>query len=161
MAFALSPRDYLNLVQDQHVDFKADATSLRKAIALSMLANHICEHVFAACITTTASKLDGCKDVASYRQHLQRLEPELLLIRDLCDFAKHGPRLDRKSVQVSKAETKGTMVADFSGLLLGLMNHHEEVKIVVTLDNGGERHFDYLINEVMLFWASLFTTKGL
>jgi hypothetical protein len=37
---------------------------------------------------------------------------------------------------------KETMVAEYQGLLLALTNHHEE-QIVITLDDGSERHFDY------------------
>jgi hypothetical protein len=161
MAFGLSPTDYLQIVREQHSDFKADPLSLRKAISVTILANHIGEHVFAAFGSTDGTKVDNCKDLASYRKHLEGQKSELALIRDLCDFAKHGPRLDRKSVRVAKAEAKGTMVAEYTGLLLALTNHHEEQKIVVTLDDGSQLHFDYLIEEVMMFWTSFFEARGL
>ena len=37
--------------------------------------------------------------------------------------------------------------------LLGLINHHPEEKIVITLNDGTERFFDYLIEDVVKFWS--------
>jgi hypothetical protein len=161
MAFGLPPKDYLGVVGQQHVEFKADSLSLVKAIGLAILANHICEHVFAAYGRNEASKVGGCKNVGSYRKYLESLKVELAFVRDLCDFAKHGPVLSRKNVRVEKVQAKETMVAEYQGLLLALTNHHEEQKIVITLDDGSERHFDYLLEDVMRFWKSQFEAKDL
>jgi hypothetical protein len=74
--------------------------------------------------------------------------------------------LEKKAVQTDpkitvKTERKQTMVADYAGLLLGIMNHHSEEKIVVTLSDGSERHFDYLTEDVMKFWTDRFAEKDL
>src|SRR5262245_37221291 len=112
MAFGLSPRDYFQIVTEHHASFKSDPLSVSKAIVVSILANHICEHVFAA-----NKGIEGCKDADHYREHLQKKKPELVLIRDLCDFAKHGPRLHRTTVRVEKAEAKHAWIPRFQGLL--------------------------------------------
>ncbi len=161
MTFQITPRDYLGMLQAQHSDYRDDPLSLRKAIALSMFANHISEHVFAAYSGSDISKVAGQKTSDGYRSHLEALKPELKLIRDLCDFGKHGPILSRRTVKVAKTELKETMVADPNSFLLGLMNHHAEEKIVITLDDGSERFFDYLIDDVVKFWNDHFAAKDL
>jgi len=62
---------------------------------------------------------------------------------------------------VSQTEVKETMVPEFTGLLLGLTNHSAADKIVVTLSDGSERFFDYLIDDVVRFWNTTFVTKAL
>jgi hypothetical protein len=52
------------------------------------------------------------------------------------------------------------MVADPMGFFLGIMNQHAEDKIVITLDDGSERFFDYLIDDVVKFWNDHFVAKG-
>jgi hypothetical protein len=161
MTFQITPRDYLSMLQAQHSDYRDDPLSLRKAIALSMFANHIGEHIFAAYFDSDMSKIDGNQTTEAYRAHLEGLKPDLKLIRDLCDYGKHGPTLGRRTVQVAKTELKETMVADPNMFLLGLINHHAEEKIVITLNDGTERFFDYLIDDVVRFWSDHFATKNL
>lgn len=161
MSFDVSPRDYLTMLHEQHAEYRAQPLSLRKAIAVLLFANHIGEHVFASYSSGDPAKVGGRRSLQDYRSYLLGLKPELELIRDLCDFSKHGPSLNRKSVAVAKTELKETMVADYSGLLLGLMNHHPEDKIVVTLSDGSERFFDYLIDEAVQFWTGHFTDNCL
>ncbi len=96
-------------------------------------------------------------DVCAYRSHLEVMKPELRLIRDLCNYGKHGPVLWK--ALVSKTERRQTMVADYTGLLLGITNHHSEEKIVVALKDHTERHFDYLAQEVVKFWTDRFAEK--
>lgn len=126
-----------------------------------MFANHLCEHVFAAYNGIDSAKLDGSATANIYRKSLEEQKPELRLIRDLCDYGKHGPSLNRKTVRVSRTEVKQTMVPEFTGLLLGLTNHFAAEKIVVTLGDGSERFFDHLIDDVVRFWNATFETKAL
>jgi hypothetical protein len=161
MTFAILPRDYLHMLQEQHAEYSADPLSLRKAIAVSMFANHICEHVFAAYAQNDVQKVDGLTTASAYRLHLENMKPELKLIRDLCDFGKHGPTLSRRTVQVAKTELKETMVPDAMWFALGGFNHRAEDKIVVTLIDGKERFFDYLIDDVVKFWSDHFSARGL
>jgi hypothetical protein len=161
MTYAISPHDYLIMLQEQHAEYSADPLSLRKAIAVSMFGNHISEHVFAAYTIHDTSKLDACPTAAAYRSHLEDGKPELRLVRDLCDFGKHGPILERKSVKVSATTVKEAWVLDTTSFLLGIPNHVAEDKIVVTLQDGSERFFDHLIGEVVRFWSELFASKNL
>jgi hypothetical protein len=162
MAFAITPVEYLKITSEQHGDFVKDPLSLRKAIALSMFANHICEHVFAAYSNVADNKIEHCATLDDYRRRLIAQKPELGIIRDLCDFGKHGPKLERKTVQVARTEVKKTLVLDtLTFMLLGLPNHHLKEKIVVTLNDGSQRFFDGLISDVLQFWDSLFTAKSL
>ena len=65
-----------------------------------MFANHLCEHVFAAAYNgIDSAKLDGNATPDIYRKNLEAQKPELKLIRDLCDYGKHGPSLNRKTVR--------------------------------------------------------------
>jgi hypothetical protein len=161
MAFNITPAEYFKMLVEQHAEYTGDPLSLRKAIAVSMFANHLCEHIFAAYSGVDSAKLDGSATPDIYRSNLEAQKPELRLIRDLCDYGKHGPSLKRKTVQVSQTEVKETMVPDFTGLLLGLTNHFAADKIVVTLSDGSERFFDYLIDDVVRFWNTTFVTKAL
>jgi hypothetical protein len=83
MAFQISPVDYLQMLREQYAEHRADPLSLRKAILVSMLANHICEPVFAAYADSAPQKLDGRKTETDYRSYLEGAKPELRLIRDL------------------------------------------------------------------------------
>ena len=48
MAFNITPAEYFKMLVEQHAEYTGDPLSLRKAIAVSMFANHLCEHIFAA-----------------------------------------------------------------------------------------------------------------
>jgi hypothetical protein len=93
MAFNITPADYLKMLVEQQAEYSNDPLSLRKAIVVSMFANHLCEHVFAAYRGVDNGKLDGSATPDEYRSNLERQKPELRLIRDLCDYGKHGPSL--------------------------------------------------------------------
>ena len=72
MTFQITPRDYLGMLQAQDSDFQDDPLSLGKAIALSMFANHISEHVFAAYCGSDTSKIvseDGSRLPNAHREH--------------------------------------------------------------------------------------------
>jgi hypothetical protein len=101
MSFGITPRDYLTMLQEQHREYRADPLSLRKAIAVLMFANHISEHVFAAYARVDPAKVSDQRSEKSYREYMVGQKPELGVIRDLCDFSKHGPSLHRKTVAVT------------------------------------------------------------
>jgi hypothetical protein len=160
VAFNLSPSDYLKMLLEQHAEYIADPLSARKAIAVSMFANHISEHVFAA-YPADVSKIGNSTSSGSYRLALEKQNPDLVLIRDLFDYGKHGPTLRRKSVQVTNAGIKEALVPQYTGLLLALTNHNAEDKLVVTLGDGKELLFQDLIAKVVRFWSELFAEKRL
>jgi len=160
MSFKITPRDFLGMLQELHAEYRADPLSLRKAIAVSMFASHLSEHVFEAYHGVDNVKLEGCPSMPDYRALLEARMPGLKLVRDLCEFGKHVTL--RRKTQVSVTEVKETMVLDdASFLLLGVGNHFPEDKIVLSLHDGSERFFDYLIDEVVKFWADLFASRNL
>jgi hypothetical protein len=161
VSFAISPSDYLTLLKEELADFQREPLSIKRAITVSLFANHIIEHIFAAYWPSDPAKLDGCQSVDLYRAQLTKAHPSLGLIRDLCDYSKHGPRLHRATVQVKKTQVKETMVPDFMWLAMGAINHHAEDKIVISLVDGREIFFDGLIDDVVQFWSALFSSKGL
>lgn len=161
MAFSLSPSDYLQILEDQLAEYTADPLSLRKAISLCLFANHIPEHVFATYGSTAPTKVHGARSVQDYRLHLQQANFNLLLMRDLCDYGKHGPTLNRASVSVATADVEQTMVLDSASFLAGVPNHFAEDKLVVKLKDGSERFFDALAAAVMQFWKSEFAAYRL
>lgn len=160
MSFAISPFDYLSFLREELSAYEADPLSLKRAIIISLFANHIGEHVFAAYSTSDPGKVDGFQLEHDYRNHLASSKPELAIVRDICDYSKHGPTLHRKTVQVSGTGIKQALVPNFQGLL-ALTNHTKEERIVVTLLNGSELFFDWLIADVVRFWENLFASKKL
>jgi len=58
------------MLVEQHAEYSGDPLSLRKAIAVSMFANHLCEHVFAAYNGVDSAKLDGSTTPDIYRKSL-------------------------------------------------------------------------------------------
>ncbi len=161
MSFAISPSEYLTQLQESFAEFKAQPLSIGKAMSVVFFANHLSEHVFAAYSSTDLAKLDGCNTLDKYRSHLTSKNANLGIVRDLCDYSKHGPKLDRKSVQVSKTTVKETMVLDSWAFAAGIVSHYAENKIVVSLANGRQYFFDGLIADVVQFWTSLFAAKVL
>jgi hypothetical protein len=167
LTFSLSPKEYLAMLQDQIAEYEKEPLSLRKAITVSVFANHLSEFVFAAYDEVEPAKLGGDLTKAryreryeSYRESLEAAKPELKLLRDVCDFGKHAI-LKRGGVDVAATSVARTLVPRFQGLL-ALTNHTEEDKIVVTLaDNDRVHLFESLIREVVNFWQSLFAEKKL
>jgi hypothetical protein len=104
MSFGLDPTDWLLFLTESHEDYRQDPLSLRKAVACCVFANHLPEHLVAKYGSSDPGKLHGARSVDAYRSYLATAEPALAVIRDLCDYAKHGPTLGRKSVTVAKAE---------------------------------------------------------
>jgi hypothetical protein len=161
MSFGLTPAEYLAVLNEELAAFNANCLSFRHAINCAVLANHLTEIVFHA-YSGNVAKLDGCTTLQGYRDHLVSLCPNLGIVRDLADFAKHGPVLHRGSVQVDRTEKKDTMIPQFGALVaLGVWNHVEGEKLVVTLKDGSERFADWCVGSVVQFWNELFLAKGL
>jgi hypothetical protein len=80
-----------------------------------------------------------------------QLCPEIGIVRDLCDFAKHGPRLSRASVQVSTTEEKIKVELDASAFVMGIPTHVIKQKLVVNLKDGREVFADGLSRWSLIF----------
>src|SRR4051794_14403912 len=89
MSFAISPSDYLRFLEEELGEFQNDRLVLRKAIRVSFFANHLPEHVFEAYHVTDPAKVEGCTTAQSYLERLVEMKPELVIVKDLCEFSKH------------------------------------------------------------------------
>jgi hypothetical protein len=152
MSFGLNPKDYMAMVEETYQDFKADQLSLRHLISCCVFANHLPEIIVATYAAQQTVKLHGNDTVDSYRAHAIAICPEIAVVRDLCDFAKHGPYLSRKSVQVDKTAVKTTFVLDTASFVMGIPNHVSKEKLIVTLKDGNERFADFMIAKVVDYW---------
>jgi hypothetical protein len=83
-------------------------------------------------------------------------------VRDLCDYGKHGPHLDRKSVEVRETDVKEKAVGNAAGLVyLGFPIAQRMDKLVVTLNDGRELIADFVVATVVEFWKQKFVADGL
>jgi hypothetical protein len=161
MSFGLSPKECLDITLETWNEYKENPLSIRHLMICCIFANHLPEIVVAEHSDRDSAKLHSHIDIEAYRKYVFGSCPEMEIIRDLCDFAKHGPSLGRKSVIVDKTEAKKTMVLDLVGVAAGIGSHHEDEKIVVTLKDGTERFADYLIETVAKFWLQTFASDDL
>ncbi|MEY9607058.1 hypothetical protein ABIF74_011811 [Bradyrhizobium japonicum] len=161
MSFGLTSKRYLELTEEAHQDFGGDHLSLRKLISVCVLANHLPEIVFAEYVVADPSKVHGQSRIDDYRNHVQVACPAALIIRDLCDYAKHGPGLRRASVQVDQTGKQTKLELDTASFVAGVPNHHYVDRFVVTLKDGTERLAEDVIRDVVHYWRTEFTASGL
>jgi hypothetical protein len=161
MSFDLAPQGYLEMLNQEHEDYRKDPLSLRRAISCSTFANHLSEFVFAQYKDSDPAKLDGCVDEHAYRNHLVTACPDLGLIRDICEFGKHGPVLGRSTVRVAQTGVEKKLELDTASFMMGFPNHVERDRLVIKLKDGSECYFDVCLANVVNFWNGLFQTKNL
>jgi len=161
MSFNISPRDYLVMVVEAHAEFKSDELSLRRLITCCTFANHLPEIIFATYGTNDIAKLHSNSSMDSYRAYAINLCPEIGIVRDLCDFGKHGPTLHRRNVQVATTGKQSTPTLDTLSFIMGSPNHIMTDKLVITLIDGNERLADYVIGEAVEFWQRTFAADNL
>jgi hypothetical protein len=161
MSFNISPREYLAMAEEAHAEFKSDELSLRRLITSCTFANHLPEIIFTTYGTNSVAKVHGHSSKDTYRAYAVNLCPEIGIIRDLCDFGKHGPALNRRNVQVANTGKQSTPVLDTASFAMGVPNHVMTDKLVITLRDGKERLADYVISEVVEFWQRTFAADGL
>lgn len=162
MNFGLSPKDYLAMVLDAYEEFKANPLSTRHLIAVCTFANHLPEIIIAKYAQSDPRKVHNHVTGATYRGYAVNLCSEIGIVRDLCDFGKHGPRLDRKSVAVKETDVKEKLVGDAVGIsILGFPIARKIEKIVVTLIDGKEMYADAVVSTVVDFWKKTFASDNL
>jgi hypothetical protein len=161
MSFGLTPREHLDFLIEERNLLRRELSSTRMGVNCCVWANHLPEIVFAAYESASPEKVYDQAAEKEYRDHVVSLHPDLGLIRDLCDFAKHGPRLRRKGVQVSNTQAKETFELNGSMMMMGFPHHEEVLRLVVTLNNGEERWLDALVDSAVDFWKNEFDTKAL
>lgn len=162
MNFGLTPKEYLAMVIDAWEEFKVNPLSKRHLIALCTFANHLPEIIIAEYGQSDPGKVQNHVTGATYRAYAVSLCPEIGIVRDLCDFGKHGPFLDRKSVEVKETDVKERLVGDAVGVtFLGFPIARRVEKLVVTLKDGRDIHADAVVSTVVEFWKKAFASDGL
>jgi hypothetical protein len=121
MSFDLEPVDYLRMLKEEYREYRHSPEIYRKAINCCALSNALPEIIFAKYGRTEPQKVGGTKSQSGYRDHLRRECEAHHTIRDLCDFSKHGPMLDRRKGRsaVSVRDTK--LIRRMEGYLSGLL----------------------------------------
>jgi hypothetical protein len=161
MSFDISPKDYLEMVKKTHTEFRYDELSSRRLIACCIFANHLPEIVFAEYGASDPDKVHSTSSTSEYREYAMKLCPEVGIVRDLCDFGKHGPKLDRKSVQVANTGLQRTTELDLAAMAMGIPAHVVTEKLVITLKDGEEMFADWVVATVVDFWRRTFAADSL
>jgi hypothetical protein len=162
MNFGLTPKEYLAMVIDTWEEFKVNPLSKRHLIALCIFANHLPEIIIAEYGHSVPGKVQNYVTGATYRAYAVSLCPEIGIVRDLCDFGKHGPFLDRKSVEVKETDVKERLVGDAVGIaFVGFPIARKIDKLVVTLNDGKEMNAEAVVSTVVEFWKMKFASDNL
>jgi hypothetical protein len=162
MSFGLTPGRYLKMVEDTWEEFKANPLSVRHLLTVCTFANHLPEIIIAEYAQSNPGKVQNYLGYDAYRASVVNVCPEIGIVRDLCDYGKHGPHLDRKSVEVRETDVKEKAVGNAAGLVyLGFPIAQRMDKLVVTLNDGRELIADFVIATVVEFWKQKFVADGL
>jgi len=161
MSFGLDPCEWLQFSVESYADYLEDRLSLRKAVACCVFVNHLPEHLVAKYGSSDPGKLHGFASVEAYRGYLLTAEPALTVIRDLCDYAKHGPTLGRKSVTVTKTEQSAALELDAWAGMTGFYNHRRVKKLIVTHKDGSEGWLENYLRKTLEFWKGEFSAMAL
>jgi hypothetical protein len=112
------------------------------------------EIIFAEYGSTEPQKVHGAKGHRDYREHLRGECEAHHTVRDICDFSKHGPRLNRET---SVQDTKPTIRQEgfFKGLL-ALTQIQEIERLVITYQDGRKQPMDEILAQVINSWEMIF-----
>jgi hypothetical protein len=162
MSFNLTPKEYLDMLIAAWEDFRLNPLSKRYLIQVCTFANHLPEIIFAEYGASNPRKVNNCSTGPQYRAHALGLCPEVGIVRDLCDFGKHGPRLDRKDVEVKETDPKEKVVGNALGLsIFGFPVAQKVEKLVITMNDGRELIADMIVANVVDFWKKKFASDHL
>ena len=160
MSFGLTPREHLDILIEERNLYRQNLSSIRLGVNCCVWVNHLPEIVFATHHSTAPGKVYNSADEKLYRNHIAAMNPNLGIIRDLCDYAKHGPHLTRQTVRTQKADVQTTL--EVSPLIaMGIPHHEVVIRLVVTLKDGTERWLNALIQEAVQFWEKEFAMHSL
>ncbi|MCJ2061035.1 hypothetical protein MKL09_31520 [Methylobacterium sp. J-048] len=139
MSFGLAPRQHLEILIEERNLYRQNIDSIRLEVNCCVWTNHLSEIVFSTYDGTVPSKVYSQPDHTSYRSQVTAMHPDLGIIRDLCDFAKHGPSLGRATVKAKKTVVQTTL--EVSALFaIGIPQHDEVTRLVVDRPpRGGPR----------------------
>jgi hypothetical protein len=169
MSLDLTPRDYLEMLMDEHREYQEHwhahhfRVSMRKAINCCALSNALPEIIFAQYGDTEREKVHGTKSSSAYREHLRKECEVHHTVRDICDFSKHGPNLDRRDnpkhpqrVSVQNAKLIRRIESFASGLLLVIPQHREVERLVVLHRDERTELLDDILEQVTTSWRAIF-----
>lgn len=161
MSFGFTPAEYLEMVRDAVREFRRGNLSKLRAVTCAVLINHLPEQVFAA-YSGQRTKVRDASMVENYRGILTGMNPDLGIVRDLCDYAKHGPTLGRSSVRVEATRQTEVLELDDVAFLAGFIpSHHEVEKLVIVLKDGNDRWLSDVLESALKFWEDEFVASGL
>jgi hypothetical protein len=160
LSLGLKPAKYLEMLQEEYAEYKADPASMRKAINCCAHSNALPEIIFAE-YGSGAPEVQGATTYEQYRKHLRLRESQAHhTVRDICEFSKHGPGLHRqrpKTTPERKVSVQGAKVESAYQLLLALTNH----SLVITHQDGRTEYMDEVLAQVVASWEGLFERDGL
>jgi hypothetical protein len=155
MGLDLKPVQYLGMLNEEYREYKKNPLSMRKVITCCALSNAMPEIIFAEYGSTEPQKVHGAKDHGGYRERLRRECEAHHTVRDICDFSKHGPELDRPSVSVQ--HTRHTILQEgVFRALLALTQIQEVGRLVVTFQDGRKELMDEILVQVINSWDVIF-----
>ena len=167
MSFNLTPAQYFEIVRAEHQDFKADRASIRRTISCCTLTNHIVDHLTSHYFQTDPAKLHVQPGLTfkaalnAYRDHVVGECPDISVIRDLCDYGKHGPHLDRPSVQVQWTGLEETYGFHISFAEVPASDYVKTVRVGIIMKDGGEMKLEVVLASVFHYWERKFVAEAL
>ena len=157
MSFNITPSEYLAMLNAAHAEFLHDKLSIRKIIVCCVLANHLPDFLVAEYARTDPAKLNHKTTLAQYRDFIASSCPQTAIVRDLCDYGKHGPILNRKSATVANTKAKRR----FRPPILPWDSFRLTTHVVVSMQDGSTHRVDKLLSDVVDFWNAKFRTDAL
>jgi hypothetical protein len=166
MGLDLSPRDYLEMLTEEYREYQEQwhanhyRVSMRKAINCCGLSNAMPEIIFAHYSGTDPEKVHRAKSAGAYRKHLRKQCEAHHIVRDICDYSKHGPNLDKRSkdqpVSVHDSELIVRQEGFSVGALLVLTQSREVERLEVRHKNGRTELLDEVLKQVIASWNAIF-----
>ena len=160
MSLNLKPVEYLVMLKDEYAEFRRDPAFVRKAINCCALSNALPEIIFAEYGSTEPHRVHGATSLWHYRDYLKGQCEAHHTVRDICDFSKHGPRLNRPCVTVKDANLVKRVEGFFQGLL-ALTSHREVERLMISHLDGRTQLMDDILRQVIASWDVIFARDGL
>ena len=97
----------------------------------------------------------------AYRDHVVGECPDISVIRDLCDYGKHGPHLDRPSVQVQWTGLEETYGFHISFAEVPASDYVKTVRVGIIMKDGREMKLEVVLASVLDYWDRKFAAESL
>ena len=162
MSFNITPAEYLALAREEYDDFLREVGSIRRAMSSCILTNHIVDHVLACHYPAAPAKLrlpaglNERDQQAQFHQQLATECPEAGLIRDVCDFGKHGPQLRRRSVMVEWTGIEQVHSGYVSRDAAQSSPMTVRRRALIILNDKREAYLEIALGTVLAYWEARF-----